>query len=107
MFLAGVWLIAAPPALDFGAAQHAFRPYWVPMILAAVLMPAGLLRAVAPLDVPWLRAITIALAVLLVAAPFVHRTDAATAVVTSQVLAGAAVALGSLVVAISTDDWLG
>lgn len=61
-FLAGVWLIAAPPVLHFSASLHAFRPYWWSMGLAVVVMLVGMVRAMAPLDVPLLRPMTIALA---------------------------------------------
>lgn len=65
-FLAGVWLIAAPPVLHFSASLHAFRPYWWSMGLAVVVMLLGMVRAMAPLDVPLLRPITIALALWLI-----------------------------------------
>jgi hypothetical protein len=65
-FLAGVWLIAAPPVLHFSAAQHAFQPYWWSMGLAVVVMLLGLVRAMAPLDVPLAQPVTIALALWLV-----------------------------------------
>ena len=61
-FLAGVWLIAAPPVLHFSASLHAFRPYWWSMGLAVVIMLLGMVRAMAPLDVPFVQPITIALA---------------------------------------------
>jgi hypothetical protein len=56
MLLAGVWLIAAPPLLDFEAAQRAFRPYWIPLTLAVVIMLAGCGaagRALAPDSQRW------------------------------------------------------
>ncbi|MFC3894952.1 hypothetical protein ACFOWZ_26015 [Lentzea rhizosphaerae] len=65
-FLAGVWLIAAPPILHFSASTHAFRPYWWSMGLAVVLMLLGMVRAMAPLDVPFAQPVTIALALWLV-----------------------------------------
>jgi hypothetical protein len=65
-FLAGVWLIAAPPVLHFSASLHAFRPYWWSMGLAVVIMLLGMVRAMAPLDVPLAQPITIALALWLV-----------------------------------------
>ncbi|NKE57713.1 hypothetical protein FXN61_13050 [Lentzea sp. PSKA42] len=65
-FLAGVWLIAAPPILHFSASSHAFRPYWVSMGLAVVIMLLGMVRAMAPLDVPFLRPVTIVLALWLI-----------------------------------------
>ena len=65
-FLAGVWLIAAPPVLHFSASSHAFRPYWWSMGLAVVIMLLGMVRAMAPLDVPLAQPITIALALWLV-----------------------------------------
>ncbi|WP_329790637.1 hypothetical protein V1227_01770 [Lentzea sp. DG1S-22] len=61
-FLAGVWLVAAPPVLHFGASLHAFRPYWWSMGLAVVIMLLGMVRAMAPLDVPFIQPLTIALA---------------------------------------------
>jgi hypothetical protein len=64
-FLAGVWLIAAPPVLHFSASVHAFRPYWWSMSLAVVLMLLGMVRAMAPLDVPLAQPITIVLALWL------------------------------------------
>ena len=65
-FMAGVWLIAAPPVLHFSASLHAFRPYWWSMGLAVVIMLLGMVRAMAPLDVPLAQPITIALALWLV-----------------------------------------
>lgn len=64
-FLAGVWLIAAPPVLHFSASLNAFRPYWWSMGLAVVIMLLGMVRAMAPLDVPFVQPLTIALAVWL------------------------------------------
>jgi hypothetical protein len=106
-FLAGVWLIAAPPLLDFEAAQHAFRPYWLPLVLAVVIMLAGMLRALAPLDVPWLRTVNIGLAAALVAAAFFVRADVSPVVQINQVVVGSAIALVSLVIAIDAGRWLG
>lgn len=106
-FLAGVWLVAAPPALHFEAAQHAFRPYWVPLVLAVVIMLAGLIRAVAPLDVPWLRAATIVLASSLVVTAFLFRDDADAAVQINQMAVGAGIVLASLAVVIVNGEWLG
>lgn len=106
-FLAGVWLIAAPPLLDFQAAQHVFRPYWVSLTLAVVIMLAGMLRAVAPLDVPWLRTVNIGLAAALVAAAFLVRADVSSVVQINQIVIGTMIALVSLVVAIDAGKWLG
>jgi hypothetical protein len=106
-FLAGVWLIAAPPLLDFQAAQHVFRPYWVSLALAVVIMLAGMLRAVAPLDVPWLRTVNIGLAAALVAAAFLVRADVSSVVQINQIVIGTMIALVSLVVAIDAGKWLG
>ncbi|MFS8102172.1 hypothetical protein LFM09_34120 [Lentzea alba] len=106
-FLAGVWLIAAPPLLDFQAAQHVFRPYWTSLGLAVVIMLAGMLRAVAPLDVPWLRTVNIGLAAALVAAAFLARADVSSVVQINQIVIGTMIALVSLVVAIDAGKWLG
>jgi hypothetical protein len=101
-----VWLVAAPPLLDFQASQHLFRPYWTPLGLAVVIMLAGMLRALAPLDVPGLRTVNIGLAATLVAVAFV-RTDVSSVVQINQVVVGTAVALVSLVAAIDAGRWLG
>jgi ABC-type cobalamin transport system permease subunit len=95
-----VWLIAAPPLLDFQASQHLFRPYWVPLGLAVVIMLAEMLRALAPLDVPGLRTVSTGLAVMLVVAAFAMRANVSSAVWINQAVVGAAVALVSLVVAV-------
>lgn len=105
--LAGVWLIAAPPLLHLDSARHAFMPCWAPLVLAVVIMLAGLLRALAPLEVPWLRAVTIGLAASLVAAAFVPGTDVSSVVQINQVVVGAGIAVGSLVVAAVGGEWLG
>lgn len=106
-FLAGVWLVLAPLLLDFDAARRAFRPYWVPLVLAVVIMMVGVLRALAPLDVPWLRTVNIGLAAALVVAAFLVRADVSSVVQINQIVVGAAVALVSLVVAIDAGRWLG
>ena len=94
-FLAGVWLIAAPPVLHFGASLHAFRPYWVSMGLAVVVMLLGMVRAMAPLDVPLARPITIGLAVGLIVVALL-RTDGGTATVwLNQLVVGALIALSA------------
>ncbi|MGI5507174.1 SPW repeat domain-containing protein [Lentzea sp. CA-135723] len=94
-FLAGVWLIAAPPVLHFGAATHAFRPYWVSMGLAVVIMLLGMVRAMAPLDVPFIRHLTIALALWLIVVALL-RADGGTAIVwLNQLVVGALIALSA------------
>ncbi|MET9226254.1 hypothetical protein [Lentzea sp. NPDC003310] len=94
-FLAGVWLIAAPPVLHFGASLHAFRPYWVSMGLAVVIMLLGMVRAMAPLDVPFIRHLTIVLAVWLVVVALL-RTDGGLAIVwLNQLVVAGVVALSA------------
>ncbi|MFD4676386.1 hypothetical protein ACFWNN_42155 [Lentzea sp. NPDC058450] len=94
-FLAGVWLIAAPPVLHFAAATHAFRPYWVSMGLAVVIMLLGMVRAMAPLDVPFIRHLTIALAVWLIVVALI-RGDGGTALVwLNQLVVGGLIALSA------------
>ncbi len=100
-------MIAAPPLLHFDAAQQAFRPYWAPMAIAVVIMLAGVLRAVAPLDVPWLRTVTVGLSAALVVGGFLFRAGVDSVVQINQILVGAAIAVVSLVVAIVAGDWLG
>lgn len=95
-FLAAVWLVAAPAVLDFAAADIAFRPYWVAMTTATVMMVLGMIRALAPLDVPLLGPITFLLASWLVVTGFV-RDDGRTAVLVNQMVVGAAIALTCVV----------
>ncbi|WP_394618041.1 hypothetical protein JNUCC0626_02745 [Lentzea sp. JNUCC 0626] len=94
-FLAGVWLIAAPPVLHFGASLHAFRPYWLSMGLAVVIMLLGMVRAMAPLDVPFIRHLTIVLALSLIVVALL-RTDGGIATVwLNQLVVGGLVALSA------------
>ncbi|MFD4639935.1 hypothetical protein ACFWN2_21665 [Lentzea sp. NPDC058436] len=94
-FLAGVWLIAAPPVLHFAASSHAFRPYWVSMGLAVVIMLLGMVRAMAPLDVPFIRHVTIGLALWLIVVALL-RADGGTALVwLNQLVVGALIALSA------------
>lgn len=102
-----MWLIAAPPLLDFQAAQQVFRPYWVSLVLAVVIMLAGMLRTVAPLDVPWLRTVNIGLAAALVASAFLVRADVSSVVQINQIVIGTMITLVSLVVAVDAGKWLG
>ena len=92
-FLAGVWLIAAPPVLHFDASLHAFRPYWVSMGLAVVIMLLGMVRAMAPLDVPFIRHVTIGLALWLVVVALLRADGGAAAVWLNQLVVGALIAL--------------
>ena len=94
-FLAGVWLIAAPPILHFSASSHAFRPYWVSMGLAVVIMLLGMVRAMAPLDVPLLRQITIGLALWLAVAALLQGADGSSLVRLNQLVVSAAIALSA------------
>ncbi|MDX3661341.1 hypothetical protein PV646_28885 [Streptomyces sp. ID05-26A] len=94
-FLAGVWLIAAPPVLHFGASLHAFRPYWVSMGLAVVIMLLGMVRAMAPLDVPLIRPVTIALAGWLIVVALMRSDDGAALVWLNQLVVGSLIALSA------------
>lgn len=96
-FLAGVWLIAAPPVLHFSASTHAFRPYWWSMGLAVVLMLLGMVRAMAPLDVPLAQPITIALALWLVIVALREADGGIWAVWLNQLIVSALVALWAAV----------
>jgi len=94
-FLAGVWLIAAPPVLHFSASLHAFRPYWWSMGLAVVIMLLGMVRAMAPLDVPFLQPITIALALWLIIVALRAGDGGVWAVWLNQLVVGALIALSA------------
>ncbi|MFD9698698.1 SPW repeat protein [Lentzea sp. NPDC059081] len=94
-FLAGVWLIAAPPVLHFGASSQAFRPYWVSMGLGVVIMLLGMVRAMAPLDVPLVRHITIALALWLVGAALIRSDGGNSVVWLNQLVVGGVIALSA------------
>lgn len=94
-FLAGVWLIAAPPILHFSASTHAFRPYWWSMGLAVVLMLLGMVRAMAPLDVPFAQPVTIALALWLIAVALRGGDDWVWAVWLNQLVVAVVIALSA------------
>ncbi|TWP50738.1 hypothetical protein FKR81_19220 [Lentzea tibetensis] len=100
-FLSGVWLIIAPAVLHFDAADIGFRPYWPAMAVAVVVMIVGMLRALAPLEVPWLGAITFVLSLWLAAAPVLWRDDAAaTGAVVNQVVIGTGLVVTCVVTAL-------
>ncbi|PWK84818.1 hypothetical protein C8D88_10725 [Lentzea atacamensis] len=88
-----MWLIAAPLLFDFQAAEHHFRPYWVPLVLAVVIMLA--------------RTVNIGLAVALVAAAFLVRADVSSVVQINQIVTRTMIALVLLAVAIDAGKWLG
>ncbi|KOV85199.1 hypothetical protein [Nocardia sp. NRRL S-836] len=94
-FLAGVWLIAAPPVLHFDAAVTAFEPYWLSMGVAVLVMLLGMVRAMAPLDVPLLRPITIVLALVLIAVALLHNADGSSVVWLNQLVVAGVVALSA------------
>lgn len=94
-FLAGVWLVAAPPVLHFDASLHAFKPYWLSMGLAVLVMLLGMVRAMAPLDVPLLRPITIALAVTLVVVALLRTDGGSAAVWLNQLVVAGVVGLSA------------
>ena len=94
-FLAGVWLIAAPPVLHFSASLHAFRPYWWSMGLAVVVMLLGMVRAMAPLDVPLVQPITIALALWLIIVALRAGDGGVWAVWLNQLVVSALIALSA------------
>lgn len=94
-FLAGVWLIAAPPVLHFSASAHAFRPYWWSMGLAVVIMLLGMVRAMAPLDVPFLQPVTIALALWSIVVALHGTDDSVWTVRLNQLVVSALIALSA------------
>lgn len=100
-FLAGVWLVMAPPLLHFDASAQIFRPYWAPMVLAVLIMLMGLLRAMAPLDLPWARSVTVLLAASVVVTAVVERSEMSGFVQVNLIIAGAGVALVSVVVGLT------
>ncbi|ANZ41884.1 hypothetical protein BBK82_44085 [Lentzea guizhouensis] len=88
-----MWLIAAPPVLHFDAAADAFEPYWLSMGLAVLVMLLGMVRALAPLDVPLLRPLTIALALTLIVVALLRDADWNAVVWLNQLVVGGLVAL--------------
>ncbi len=101
-FLAGVWLIAAPPVLHFNASVRAFEPYWLSMGLAVVVMLLGMVRALAPLDVPLLRPITIGLALWLIVVALQRNEGGVAAVWLNQLVVGGLIALSAAVAMLIT-----
>lgn len=101
-FLAGVWLIAAPPILHFDAALKAFEPYWLSMGLAVLVMLFGMVRAMAPLDVPLLRPLTIGLALWLIVVALQRNDGGSAAVWLNQLVVSAVVGLSALLALLIT-----
>jgi hypothetical protein len=90
-----MWLIAAPPILHFSASLHGFRPYWWSMGLAVVIMLLGMVRAMAPLDVPFAQSTTIALALWLVIVALRGGDDGVWAVWLNQLVVAGVIALSA------------
>lgn len=105
-FIAGIWSVMAPLLLDFEASRQLFRPYWPALGIAALILVAGMVRAVAPLDVPWLRTVTVLLATSQIAAVGLPQTGISAEVLVNHAVVGGVIALASLVVAVDSGDWL-
>ncbi|MFC3897089.1 SPW repeat protein [Lentzea rhizosphaerae] len=70
-FLAGIWLLLAPFALNYAPAAEGLGAYWNDLGLGTVIAVLALVRVVAPQRVPWLSAVNAVLGAWLVASPFV------------------------------------
>ncbi len=70
-FLAGVWLVIAPFALDYTATGGGFDGYWNDVAIGIVIAVLALVRAVAPREVPWFSLVNVGLGAWLLVAPWV------------------------------------
>lgn len=107
-FVAGSWVFTGPLLLDHAAAQDGFRSYQVAMALAALIALAGAARAAAPLRLPHLGTLTVALAVVLAAVPMMSRWSNGSLVLQmNQVVVGTAIALCSVATAALRSSVIG
>ncbi|MEU0529008.1 SPW repeat protein [Amycolatopsis tolypomycina] len=97
-FLAGVWLVIAPFALDYEATGSGLNGYWNDVTIGIVVALLALVRAVGPRDVPWFSVVNVVLGGWLLAAPWVlgynQGTDSAPATINDMVL-GAVVVIAA------------
>jgi hypothetical protein len=68
-FLAGVWLIISPFALDYPDTDVGFAGYRNDVLVGAVIGALALVRAATPHDLPWFSVVNAALGGWLIAAP--------------------------------------
>lgn len=97
-FLAGVWLIVSPFALDHAAAGGEFGAYWNDITIGIVIALLAIVRAVAPRDVPWFSIVNVALGAWLIVAPWVLAYNAgadATAATANDMIVGAVVMIAA------------
>ena len=99
-FLSGIWLIVAPIVLDFQAQATGFRPYWQAMAVAVFIMVVGVVRALAPLDLPGLDVLTLVPALWLGFAPLLSDSDGNFPVLANQVVVAAVVVVSTVVSAL-------
>lgn len=68
-FLAGVWLVLSPFALDYAPAAQGVGAYWNDLVVGSAIAVLALVRAVSPRNVPWFSVVNVALGAWLIAAP--------------------------------------
>ncbi|WP_156077228.1 SPW repeat domain-containing protein [Saccharothrix sp. NRRL B-16314] len=98
-FLAGLWLIMAPFALDYRTAADA-PPHWNSVYVGFAVAVCSLVHAMAPRETPWLGPVLLAVGGWLVVVVFAGHHPAGTRAAVNDVVTGAvvvAVALGSIV----------
>ncbi|MCX2948890.1 SPW repeat protein [Lentzea sp. NEAU-D7] len=95
-FLAGVWLVLSPFALDYAPAVQGVGAYWNDLVVGSAIAVLALVRAVSPRNVPWFSVVNVALGTWLIVAPMVldYAEGVSTTVATSNdVIVGALVVI--------------
>ncbi len=98
-FLAGVWLVLAPFALDYQNTGAGFNGQWNDIVLGVAIAILALVRTFAPHRVVWFSGINLVLGGWLIVAPFVLQYNAgrdATQAVTNDIVVGILVFLLAL-----------
>lgn len=104
-FLAGVWLIIAPFALNYTATGGGFDGYWNDVVIGIAIAVLALVRAVAPREVPWFSLVNVGLGVWLIVAPWVlayNELIDATGATINDMVVGAVVLLAAACSAVMT-----
>ena len=78
VFLAGVWLVLAPYALNYENTGPGFDGYWNDVVIGAAIAIVAIVRMAAPIRTAALGLVNIALGAWLIIAPFVLGYNLAT-----------------------------
>ena len=99
-FLAGVWLVLAPFALDYGDMGAGFDGFWNDVVIGIAIAVFALVRMLAPYRSAALGAVNVVLGGWLISAPFVlayHVWPDSTAAVWNDVVVGTIVVVLAMI----------